>query len=68
MDAINVLVLIGSPRNEESWTYKSIRIIEEKMSAIHEVNFEYIFVQKLQVLPLLKGLILHYLMKILQLM
>ena len=47
--ALNILVFIGSPRNEESWTYKSIRIIEEKMQAIQPVNFEYIFVQKLSV-------------------
>ena len=46
---LNILVFIGSPRNEESWTYKSIRIIEEKMQAIQPVEFEYVFVQKLGV-------------------
>lgn len=49
MATLNILVLVGSPRNEESWTYKSIRIIEEKMRAIQPVSFEYIFVQKLNV-------------------
>lgn len=46
---LNILVFIGSPRNEESWTYKSIRIIEEKMQAIQPVDFEYVFVQKLNI-------------------
>ena len=41
---LNILVFIGSPRNEESWTYKSIRIIEAKMQAIQPVEFEYVFV------------------------
>ncbi|MDP7399727.1 MAG: NAD(P)H-dependent oxidoreductase, partial [Lentisphaeria bacterium] len=49
MDSLNILVLVGSPRNEESWTYKGIRIIEEKMREIQPVNFEYIFVQRLNV-------------------
>jgi len=46
---LNILVFIGSPRNEESWTYKSIRIIEEKMRAIQPVEFEYVFVQRLNI-------------------
>jgi len=49
MRTLDILVLVGSPRNEESWTYKSIRIIEEKMQAIQPVSFEYIFVQKLNI-------------------
>ena len=49
MTPLNILVLVGSPRNEESWTYKSIRILEEKMQAIQPVSFEYIFVQKLKI-------------------
>jgi len=43
-DAWKILVIIGSPRNEESWTYKFIRSIEEKMRAIRPVEFEYIFI------------------------
>jgi multimeric flavodoxin WrbA len=49
MKPLNILVLVGSPRNEESWTYKSIRILEDKMQAIQPVSFEYIFVQKLNI-------------------
>jgi multimeric flavodoxin WrbA len=49
MEPLNILALVGSPRNEESWTYKSIRIIEEKMQDIQSVNVEYVFVQKLNV-------------------
>ena len=41
--------MCSSDLNEESWTYKSIRIIEEKMQAIQPVEFEYIFVQKLHI-------------------
>jgi multimeric flavodoxin WrbA len=48
-DAFKILVFIGSPRNEDSWTYKSIRILEEKMQALHPVNFEYVFVEKLKI-------------------
>jgi multimeric flavodoxin WrbA len=48
-DPLNILVFIGSPRNEESWTYKSIQLLEEKIRAITPVNFEYVFVEKLRV-------------------
>lgn len=48
-EPLQILVLIGSPRNEESWTYKSIRIIEAKMQRLRPVTFEYIFVQKLKI-------------------
>lgn len=34
MRPIKILALIGSPRNEESWTYRNIRLIEQKMNAI----------------------------------
>lgn len=51
---LKILVLIGSPRNEESWTYKSIKIIEEKMAALQPVEFEYIFIQRLK-LPFCDG-------------
>ena len=49
MTTLNILVLVGSPRNKESWTYRSIRILEEKMQALQPGSFEYIFVQKLKV-------------------
>lgn len=44
--ALRVLAIVGSPRNEASWTYKGIRLIEERMQQIRDVEFEYIFVQK----------------------
>jgi len=47
MRPLRILVLVGSPRNEDSWTYKSIRIIEEKMQAIRPADFEYVFVSRL---------------------
>ena len=46
---LKILALVGSPRNEESWTYKYMRIVEEKMQAIQPVEVEYIFVQRLNV-------------------
>lgn len=46
MEPLQILVLIGSPRNEESWTYRNVRIIEEKMAALRPVNFEYMFLQR----------------------
>lgn len=47
--SLKILALIGSPRNEESWTYKSIRMIERKMNALRPTEFEYVFIQKLGV-------------------
>ena len=43
---LSILGLIGSPRNEDSYTYKIIRQIEDKMNAIQPTRVEYIFVQK----------------------
>jgi multimeric flavodoxin WrbA len=43
---LNILVFIGSSRNEESWTYKIQRIIEEKMNAIRPTKFDYVFIEK----------------------
>ena len=41
---LQILVFIGSPRNEESWTYKIIRQIEARMAEIQPVEFEYVFI------------------------
>ncbi|MFW2404561.1 MAG: flavodoxin family protein [Gammaproteobacteria bacterium] len=49
MKPIRILAIIGSPRNEESWTYKNIRLIETKMNAIRPTEVEYVFVEKLRV-------------------
>jgi len=46
---VKIVALIGSPRNEDSWTYKNIRLIESKMNAIQPTEVEYVFVQKLNV-------------------
>ncbi len=46
---LSILAIIGSPRNEESYTYKVIRQIEEKMQAIQPTEVEYIFLGKLLV-------------------
>ena len=49
MDRLNIIAFIGSPRNEESYTYKVIRQIEEKMKAIRPTEVEYVFLQKVGV-------------------
>ena len=54
MTPLKILVLIGSPRNEESWTYKSIRMLEERMLEIQPCDFEYVFLQKVGV-PMCDG-------------
>lgn len=46
---LDILVVIGSSRNEESWTYKVQKIIEEKMNAIRPTRFDYVFVEKEQI-------------------
>ncbi|MCK6372155.1 MAG: NAD(P)H-dependent oxidoreductase [Gammaproteobacteria bacterium] len=46
---LRILVLIGSPRSEESWTYRVIRQIERKMNDLQPTAFEYVFLGKLQV-------------------
>ncbi len=46
MNTLNILVFIGSPRNEGSWTYKSIQLIEDAMQQLTPVHFEYVFLQK----------------------
>ena len=46
MDPLRILAFIGSPRNEDSYTYKSIRMIEDSMSAIQPTEVEYVFLQK----------------------
>ena len=45
-EPLKILAFIGSPRNEDSYTYKIIRMIEERMASIRPVEFEYVFLQK----------------------
>jgi multimeric flavodoxin WrbA len=54
METLNILVVIGSPRNEESWTFKSIKLIEQAMAKITPVSFEYLFLEKVN-LPYCDG-------------
>jgi multimeric flavodoxin WrbA len=46
---LNILALIGSPRNEDSYTYKVIRQIEAKMNDLQPTAIEYVFLGKLLV-------------------
>lgn len=48
-DALKILALIGSPRNEESYTYKVIRQIGQQMNALQPTAIEYVFLGKLLV-------------------
>lgn len=43
MSALNILAIVGSPRNEESYSYKTLKRIEEKMNAVQPTRFEFIF-------------------------
>jgi len=45
-EPLKILAFIGSPRNEESYTYKIIRQLAEKMTAIRPTEIEYVFVLK----------------------
>ncbi|TFG81349.1 MAG: hypothetical protein E4H19_14760 [Chromatiales bacterium] len=46
---LNILALIGSPRNEDSYTYKVIRQIEAQMNDLHPTTVEYVFLCKVLV-------------------
>ena len=46
---LNIVALIGSPRNEESYTYKVIKQIDEKMNALRSTEVDYVFLQKVGV-------------------
>lgn len=54
MQPLKILAFIGSPRSEESYTYKCIRMIEEKMNNIQPTEVEYIFLYKVGV-PMCDG-------------
>ncbi len=49
MKPLKILAFVGSPRDEESWTYQYMRMLEERMRAIQPVEFEYVFVERLRV-------------------
>lgn len=52
--ALHIYAIIGSPRNEESYTYKGLRILEEQMNEIRATKFEFLFLQQLA-LPFCDG-------------
>ena len=54
MTDLRILAIVGSPRNEESYTYKALQLIEKKMNAIQPTAVEYIFLQKVA-LPFCNG-------------
>ena len=47
--SLKILALIGSPRNEDSYTCKIIEQIDAKMNAIRPTEVEYVFIQKVGV-------------------
>ncbi len=53
-DPIKILVFIGSPRNEESWSYKICKRLEDQITAQTPAEFDYVFVEKLK-LPFCDG-------------
>lgn len=46
MSQLNILAVIGSPRNEESHSYKTLKLIEEQMNALRPTRFEFVFLQR----------------------
>ena len=46
---LKILALIGSPRNEESWTFKIIEQIGARMNELRATQIEYVFLGKLLV-------------------
>ncbi len=43
---LRILAFVGSPRNEESWTYKIMRQVEARMNDIRPTEVEYIFLNR----------------------
>ena len=48
-EALKILAFVGSPRNEESWTWKIMTRLEAAMQERHPTRFEYVFLQKVNV-------------------
>jgi multimeric flavodoxin WrbA len=51
---LKILALVGSPRDEDSYTYKVMRLIEERMNSLRPVEVEYVFLRKVGV-PMCDG-------------
>jgi len=54
MSQLNILAVVGSYRNEESYSYKTLRRIEEQMNELRPTRFEYVFLQRVA-LPFCDG-------------
>jgi multimeric flavodoxin WrbA len=46
---LKILAFVGSPRNEDSWTWQIMTRIEAQMQAIRSTRIEYVFLQKVGV-------------------
>ncbi len=46
MTPLKILAIIGSPRNEESHSYKTLKLIEERMNRLRPTRFEFVFLQR----------------------
>lgn len=46
---LKILAFVGSPRNEDSWTWEIMTRIEAQMRAIQPTEVEYVFLQKVGV-------------------
>ncbi len=46
MSALSVLAIIGSPRNEESYSYKTLKRIEGQMNKLRPTQFEFVFLER----------------------
>ena len=46
---LKILAFVGSPRNEESWTWQIMTRIEAQMQALQPTEVEYLFLQKVGV-------------------
>lgn len=57
MSQLNILAVIGSPRNEESYSYKTLKLIEEQMNKLRPTQFEFVFLQRVE-LPFCDGCLL----------
>jgi len=46
MSQLNILAIVGSYRNEESYSYKTLKLIEKQMNALRPTQFEFVFLQR----------------------
>ena len=46
MQSLKILAIIGSPRNEESFSYKTLQRVEAEMNTLQPTEFEYLFLER----------------------